>query len=596
MVAPDQPVIAGRPGSGWDLVAAGLLVLVLLRLLVDLGGATRGLEMGDEGYFLLNLNQPAAALPPLEIYRFLGVLRGGAEVGVVQARLLRIAAELVGSLALLLGLLAWTRRRLLPERATSGLAAAALALQGALLTTASRSLGYNDLTNLFSYAAVGCVFFLSAADGAKRRRRVALALAAGVLTGLQLVTKFPPAALLVVLVVAVVGLALPWLPRWERVVLLGAYGSACALLVALVVASTGGAGAMAERLAVASRLPALTHYDPVAIVRRSLYLEQLTIRNLGVFWLAFAGAYAILRRETPERRLVLASVVGCIVLLAGVLRWQPNFLHPSLVYLACAVLGLATVLLVLARMRTGPPPHGATARERIGLLLVLLVLPFVEIAGTNVPVTLRLPTHVLPLFALLAVLLAERHPGSGGPLYRTVAAVLAAVGALVFWQHHWQRPYGLRTPLHEQATPLRGIPGISVDLASARFLDSVADTLEAAGYRRGDPVIALDYMPGLVSYLGATSPRYNLYMFGLPEYNCFNLNQAAFREPPFVIVAREPSVEQRRCISSIDIPNSYELLRTLAFPYQDAYVSFGVHDFSHVQIYGPRPLPAEAGR
>jgi len=352
---------------------------------------------------------------------------------------------------------------------------------------------------------------------------------------------------------------------------------------------------------VARRLPALTGYDPLALLVRYVVLDQLTLLNLGVFWVAFGYTALWGRRRSgamTARVVASALLVAAAALAGGVWRWQPNFLHPSLVYLAVFVAGLATALLVTARGDAARAlPEAAGTRERALLLGALLVLPVAAIAGTNVPVTMRFPTHVLPLFVLLALRIGELEGGAAGVLRRSVGGITIAITGVVFWHHAWMHPYGLRTPLHEQRTALPELPGVRVDLASARFLGLVSATLEEAGYRRGDPLIALDYMPGLVSFVGATSPRYNLYMFGMPDYNCFNLNQARFETPPLVVVARPPAPEQTRCIASIPFPDGYELVRTLAFPYADAYVAFGAHDFDYVYVYRPRAgAPPSAAR
>ena len=597
-----HPGLAGGARAGRDPLVVLLLVLVVARLAVALVAVDRGFELGDEGYFLLNLNQPEAALPPHEIYRLLGALSGGAQVGVVGARLLRIAVELAGSLALVAGVLHWARRRLFPQPAAPVLAPAAFALQGGLLSVASRSLGYNDLTNLFSYTAVGALFALAATRPPETHRRLALAAGAGLLTGLQLATKFPTAGLLAVLVAWLVGFALPIPARGERLRVLAGYAGGVLAVVLLVAAATGGPDALAERLAVAARLPTLTGYDPGALLARYLFLEQLTILNLGVFLLAFVAALALARvvagrarggtggslDASGDARLALAVVVASLALLAGLYHDRPNFLHPSLVVLACFVIGTGLALLAIGPRRA-VRRDGAGASERLSLLGALLVLPLFAIAGTNVPVTMRLPTHVLPLFVLLAVLVFERRPSPASWLARATAGVLVAITTVVFAYHHWLRPYGLRAPIHGQTFSVAGLDGVRVDYASARFLERVARVLAEGGFQPGDPLLALDYMPGLVYFAGGTSPRWNLYMFDQPAYDCFNLMSARFERPPFLILARDPGPVMQRCLEKVAFPEAYQLLQTLRFPYDEVYVSFGAHDFTHVRIYGPRP-------
>lgn len=589
-------VNAPTPGSRRDPATPILLALFAAKLAVVLFAANRGFELGDEGYFLLNLNQPDAALPALEFYRFFSVLRGGVEIGVVEARLLRVAAEIIGSLALILGVYAWAARRAFSNDPPSRPAFVAWCLLGTFLSVASRSFGYNDMTNLFTYSAVGCVFGLASQQDGSAARRAAFAVAAGALTGLQLTAKFPPGFILLGAFPLVVSFALPRLGASQKLQLLSWFLVGVSALVAVVVAATGGVAVMAERLAITATLPALTGYDPFALLVRYAKLDLYTETNLLLFLAVFAAVRVLLLRNasgTPARAHGIAFLVAALVLWPAVLRWHPAFLHWSLVYLACVVIGTAIALGVADWRRFRPGAAGAPAGERRSLLALLLVLPFVEIAGTNVPITMRLPTHVLPLFVLLAVLVSE---AGGARFRRGVALTLALVTSVAFVQHHWFRPYGLRDSISAQTSEAPGLPGVRVDLATARFLELVASALAEAGFRRGDPLIALDYMPGLTYFAGGTSPRYNLYMFDMEAFSCFNLDRARFDSPPFLVVAQPISPGLESCVRSIDLREGFRVVRTLRFPYESVYAGFGKPGFTHVEILAPREGALRQGR
>jgi hypothetical protein len=559
-----------------------LLAFFAVKLAVLLGTVDRGYEMGDEGYFLLNLAHPEAALPPFEIYRVFGALCAGCEVGVVEARLARIAAELAGSLALVGGVFVWARARVFPFGAVRFSSFLAFGLLGSLLSVASRSLGYNDLSNLACYAATGAVFHLASQPPDARRRRAAAAAVAGALVGVQLSVKFPTALLLAAVFSGVIVFGLRTLPRRERLALVGVHAGGLLAVAAAVVSLTGGAEALAARLVVASRLPALTGYDPAALLVRAGQAEIPSLFHGSVFLLVFAFAQHRARRRapgSPDRARVRALALAAAVLLVGTAWLHAQFVHWLLVVLACLAVGLPALLLA-----------GFLRARRAGgaLLLVLFVLPFVLIAGTNVPITLRLPTHALPLFVLLAVLVLDLRSRSQGARFpAAVAALLVALTGVVFVRHHWLHPYGLGQSSAKQGFAVEGLPGVRVDLATQRFLRDVSSSLAEAGFRRGDPVIAFDYLPGLVHFLGGTSPRYNLYMFDRPAYNCFNANLASVERPPFVILAKPMSSEQRECLETIRFPDGYRLIRTLPFPYEDIYAGFAAPGFSHVYLYAP---------
>ena len=136
--------------NAWRTPLLGALtVALLLKAGIVLFGLGRGFELGDEGYFLLNLNHPESAPPPFEFYRLLSLF-GALRIGVLEARVLRVAVELAGSLALITAVLRWARLRVFGPAAVSTSRFMLFCLMGAFLSVASRSLGYND-QNSFSF-------------------------------------------------------------------------------------------------------------------------------------------------------------------------------------------------------------------------------------------------------------------------------------------------------------------------------------------------------------------------------------------------------------------------------------------------------------
>jgi hypothetical protein len=108
-----------------------------------------------------------------------------------------------------------------------------------------------------------------------------------------------------------------------------------------------------------------------------------------------------------------------------------------------------------------------------------------------------------------------------------------------------------------------------------------------AGFRPGDPVLALDYMPGLVYYLGGTSPGFTLYVFDSPRLNCFNVNRF-YQAPPYLILGRPMSMEQAACLQAFSFPSDFRSIGTIQFPYARVYEDFGAEGFSHVRLYAPK--------
>jgi hypothetical protein len=154
-------------------------------------------------------------------------------------------------------------------------------------------------------------------------------------------------------------------------------------------------------------------------------------------------------------------------------------------------------------------------------------------------------------------------------------------------RHHLVAPYGLPSDVTQQVHAVDGLPGVRADAATKAFLESVAAALREGGFRPGDPVLALDFMPGLVFYLGGTSPGFTLYVFDNPRLNCFNVNRF-YRKPPYLILGRPMLREQADCIEAFSFPDDFRPLRSVRFPYEAVYADFGAADFTHVHLYAPR--------
>ncbi len=589
-----------------QLVFAVLAAAFALKLVVVLGAANRGFEMGDEGYFLLNFRHPDATPPPVEVYRILGrMCGGGCEVGVVRARLLRIAAELAGSLALIGGVFIWARARVFRPGAVGFPTFLVWCLQGALISVASRSLGYNDMGNFVCFAAVGALFLLASLPDSARRRRMVLALAGGALTGCQIPVKWPSAVLLAAAVSLVLAFGLRSLRVRERLRILVVYASGIAAVAGLAVLAEGGPEPVAARIAVALEFIGLTAHEPAELLRRYVVVDRWTWANLALFLIVFLDVVWLGRRHFPaqwDRTLAAALGLAAVTLLAGALGLHPPFLHWSLVALASGLLGLSLLLVASFALAArapipAPDPAGPGAAGGIALPLVLLALPFVLIAGTNVPITTRFPTHALPSFVLIAVgVLGLRRRVEGALFESALAAVLVAITSLVFVWHDWLHPYGLARPIHEQRFEVKNLPGVRVDVATRDFLEAVAAAMGELGFRVGDPVIAFDYLPGLVYYLGGTSPRYNLYVFDLPAYNCYNVNHAELNKPPLLILAQPMSTTQQGCLEAIHFPDGYRWTHTIPFPYEDVYAGFGASGFSKLFLVAPKDAAGDQGR
>jgi len=573
-------------------VSSLLAAAFLLRLAVALWGLDRGFEMGDEGFFLLNLNHPEASPPFFVFYKLLALAPGHLSVGVVEARLLRIAVELAATLALAGGVFAWARTRVFAPDAVAFPSFLLLCLVGSLLHAGSRSLSYNDLTNLCTFAAAGCLFLLVAQGPAPGQRslRSLTALGAGFLLGFQLGVKFPTALLLLPLAALAVAFLCDALPRRERLRLVALLGLGVLAAVLLFVAAAGGVGPLVATYRDGFEGAEMSGYRPADLLRRYLLLEFWTYVNAAWLAAAFLASLWLLRRlgAGPDSAAAGAFVVGAIALAASVSRLHPAFVHPSLVYLAAFV--PFTAIALWLRARSARRAAGIAPGAGLAPWLLLAVLPLAAIAGTNVPVAIRLPSHAAPLFIAIAVLANDLRTRAGAwRLHAVLCVLLIAATSVAFVHHHVLEPYGLPLPLTRQRHAAAGLPEVRVDAGTRSFLEGVAAAMREAGHRPGDPVVAFDYMPGLVYYLRGTSPGFPFYAADRPQLNCFYLNGAGLVGRPHLVLGQPMSPEQHACIRAFDFPEEFRLIGVLRFPYQDVYAGFGLPGLSHVYLYAPRP-------
>ena len=256
-----------------------------------------------------------------------------------------------------------------------------------------------------------------------------------------------------------------------------------------------------------------TGYDPLRLLRFYAKGEVLTAVHAIVAAAVCAASWVLLTRLIGVARdLALAGALACgsLVLAFDVYILHPFFLHPSLVYMS-AFLAVAIALLgVLA----GARPIDRRRSRRCSRFSRCRF----DIAGTNVPSrndspptyyrSSRCSACSRSSCASARAMAAARRAGRSCCSLRLACSSPAIT---------WSLPTACHRTSSQQRHAVEGLPGVRVDVATKSFLESVAASMREAGFRPGDPVLALDFMPGLVFFLGATSPGFTLYFFDNPR-------------------------------------------------------------------------------
>ena len=198
--------------------------------------------------------------------------------------------------------------------------------------------------------------------------------------------------------------------------------------------------------------------------------------------------------------------------------------------------------------------------------IFLFFLPFGAALGTNTPLGLLSARNIIPWLALMIILLI--------PLYQTqkinnftyffifTFILWLAVKISYFYFYH---PQGLvenrlqQTELVDFVQP--HARGLKVDPPTAKFLEQLNTLVYQTDFQPGDPIIALDNMPGLVYLLGGVSPGAPWYFSNSDQRTCNNILYSSF-EPSkaILLINSDLSPKLLGCLKTVGInfPEDYQ--------------------------------------
>lgn len=136
------------------------------------------------------------------------------------------------------------------------------------------------------------------------------------------------------------------------------------------------------------------------------------------------------------------------------------------------------------------------------ICLLLFVLPFIGAFGTDNPFLSNSTFMISSWFAI--VLLVIDKSSTNQLFVNAVYVVLITVSSYLFVNQYVQNPYRINS-LQSQT---ESIPNerVKLDVESANFISKVEAILKKNNFKKGDPIVGLYKMPGLVYLLGGKSP------------------------------------------------------------------------------------------
>ena len=481
-----------------------------LALLFGLAGlfafsATRGLDMSDEGYYLLNFlywREFKAIFSMFGAYLSIPFLVFGKSIVAVRlfGFFLVVASSLFFGLAFF---------RLMAQRVAERkievlfpaliLACCAVNYFGPFRTLVTPS--YNTLALSCMLISTGLLFQLASSGKANTYRWIAMGY--GLVISVCLLDKFSTA-----IVLAAWHLAMAWALRSE---LRGKLG--------VRLAAYAAAGFMVNQIALFTAAPDLLNkllrglqFQSILLPRdipaemQTMFLSDIPRSLLGalVHLAPVAVPVLVIGYVTRMRHAVLFDV-SIVALVAFVVSY-PNFQnYPA----RNSELGLMALLLwVVGRYCV------ADGRNRFnyknGLVLILVAgMPFAYSIGTNVPILLHMALAIVFPFSVCIVQLCLLKE-SGRIREWTYYVCLLVLGstALVPLLRPWVHKaytYQLGTSLGEQivATPMADqSSSLRLDARSSKAVGQYREILRQAGFKRGMPMIDFTSMPTLAFLAG----------------------------------------------------------------------------------------------
>jgi len=558
--------------SHWLKITTGILFMVGVgKLLFMLLAANKGLDLGDEGNYMLGLADPDRYSYPMHGYLLNRILP--IDYTIPIARLLRIAFELLGVLAFTFGL-----HRYLKDRETSKVPfyfLFAFTLGGAYLSIFCRLVSYNDIAYFLVLCSTGMAL-LSYRQHLNNWPRYLMFAGSLYLIWVCFIYK-PPVTVALLPAQLLVGLMV--MPGKKGAVvfkLLSAF-AASALLALLSYMLLYPHWLWIDVINDVAQAAALLNYNAIDLVAMYLVYDGMpivgyTLAAIWCFYTARVLMKRVLKSARPENTDTVASLVALAFGLGLILAW-PKLIDPVMQPVFPFTWLVVAILLLLLRKSflTGKL---AWQSKDMAVYALLAFLPLFVLAGTNGFVSETVPSYWAPWFGLLAIWIWQQ-----GIVQQTAHKALIYFGLLlVICSTHFimlvvLKPYGQAsyTTLLQQNIKVEGKDGIYVDAQTHGFITEYLRTLQDFNIPPGTPILGLGYTPMLVYLADGYSPGgpYYLYSDMFVRANCKYLTQLKDNELEPVILMRS-NIEEGlvECLhTTLNYPDEYMLAAAINDPY-----------------------------
>lgn len=574
----------------WRTITYALLfIIAAAKLGIMLWSTNKGFDLGDEGLYMLSLSDPEHYKVLAHGY-FLNKVLPIKEFTIPISRTISIGLELAGGLVLSWGVYRWLTNRI---SGTSFWAIWALVLMGSFQSILARCVSYNDLINFFGLASAG-VLLASLSYNNGRKQSLLWVLSAFLLTFCT-IFKAPVTISLSVLFFAVITFYGEGKKLHNLGKALGAWVAGAALTIIAYTILYGGFGWM-DIIAQVKATADLLNYRPIDLVLMYVIYDGLPNllfvgAGIGVFaFCSYAGKLIAPHYPTPIF-IVAASITTALGIWAIsafkiLLVPEEQDIYP---YLWMAMGVVLYLLFQLYRETKKTQQKGM-----MPIAYFLLALPVAMIGGTNGFITETLPTFFMPWFGFVAVaLVCLKKANLSFAKHSIIIALLAMVTSLQFIESKLSNPFGLPSEgtIFAQKIPLPGKDGLLVDKMTFEYLGHYRAIMQQHHVGANTPILAMNYMPGLVYLAGGYSPSAPFYIYhpDFNEYNCFFIHQtAAMATRPVIMYRTSIQPEVMACLkdAGFGFPENYTASVPILDPYAQVYENAGATD-QQLYIYFP---------
>lgn len=541
------------------------MIVGVVKLSVMLWATDKGFDLGDEGLYMLALAEPDRYRVIAHGY-VLNQLLPFDPFTIPVSRTISIVLELLGGLVFSMGIVNWSKHQL--PKQIPFLFIWAFVLLASFQSILARCVSYNDIAYFLGLCAGGTLLF---SWGKKPIPYWLLKVLSATCIGLAFIFKAPVTISLSVLFLGYSTL------MGERSNLVNFFQSLLSLIVGFMVA----AGLLTilykgtdwwTVVTSVKETADLLNYSPLGLLGMYLIYDgtpNLVFLVLGL--VSFGVSNALFSRFNLSDAMVfvlsatLTTVIGAVCIHRFEVLLIPEE-RPVYLFLWMVMLSIG-YLLFRVNLRSHVQPWIT--------IIFLLLIPLAIIGGTNGYITESLFSFWIPWFAVIAVALHLLQEDLPKLRYQFITGILIVAVAIQFIYSKVLNPFGMpkHTWLAQQSHPIPGPDGLKVDAFTKGYFETFYNALDKANVQPADPIIGLNYMPGLVYLAKGYSPAAPFFVYDafFDNYNCHFINKINVK-PKAILLRSTVTDVTMDCVRERfpEFPKQYKLIK-FEDPYATVY-------------------------